>query len=141
MSDRWDDLERHVTGLRSDVERLAAQSEDTQRLAAATDRDLSEFKKTFRAQTKVLNALRETQSEHGKTLHHLSQAVGGLTVHVHSLDTKVSNLDTKVDTLTSRVDTLDTKVDSLADGQAEHSRMLAEILRRLPDPTSGSDAG
>jgi len=144
MSEPGDDTRREVQRLRRDVDRLAVESSETRRLAAMADRDGADLRARFDNQRGLLNALRATQVEHGKTLLEHGEALGGLTLQVAALDAKVDGLDTKVNGLDTKVNGLDTKVNGLggilaehSGILAEHSGILAEILRRLPDPTSG----
>jgi hypothetical protein len=120
MSEPGGDLRPEVARLRRDVDRLEAESADTRRLASLADRDVGDVRLALRSQTLLLNALRDTQREHGLTLIEHGEKLGGLTLQVDGLDKKV--------------DALDKKVDALAEGQAEHSQILAEILHRLPRP-------
>jgi chromosome segregation ATPase len=57
LEDRVSKLERQVADVRGDASAARV-------LAGAADRDVSEFRQTLNAHTKVLNALRETQVEH-----------------------------------------------------------------------------
>jgi ribonuclease PH len=50
----------------------------TRAMAAMADRDVAEYRPEMRGHTRVLNALRETQIEHGRTLAQHGRALGGL---------------------------------------------------------------
>jgi transposase len=117
MSEGGDDSGREVQRLRRDVDHFTVESAETRRLAAMADRDVSDLRAAFRSQTGLLNALRATQAEHGKTLLEHGQALGGLTLQVGALDAKVT---------------------ALAQVQAQHTGILNEILRRLPGPSGGA---
>jgi chromosome segregation ATPase len=57
-------LEERVAALEAEVTRLREQTTDTHTLAAHADSDVAEFRSELRAQTRLINALRETQVEH-----------------------------------------------------------------------------
>ena len=61
-----DDLEARVTHLEHSVTDVRQDAAAARLMAGAADRDVSEFRQVQNAHTKVLNALRETQIEHGK---------------------------------------------------------------------------
>jgi hypothetical protein len=72
--------------------RLRDEAADTRALAAMADRDAAGVRAVIGGITKVQNALRETQIEHGRTLSGIADAVGVLvagqvtlteTVHGH----------------------------------------------------------
>ncbi len=50
------------------VARLIDDSAATRAMAALADRDVAEHRQEMRGHTRVLNALRQTQIEHGETL-------------------------------------------------------------------------
>jgi hypothetical protein len=106
------DLETRVQALEADVTRLREDGVTTRMMAALADRDAAEARTAGRADTGVLQALRDTQIEQGRTLQTLAGAVGGL----------------------------NTQVADLAAGQAELTGAVTEILRRLPPPPAGGDA-
>jgi hypothetical protein len=138
------DLERlpdEVAQLRGDVAHLRTESGETRALAWAVDLDLSLLMEARAKDRTLLNALRETQVEHGRTLTQLSTTVGGLVVEVAGLVVKVGDLATgqaeHTRTLDQHTRTLDQHTRTLNHhGQmlTEHGQMLTEILRRLPDP-------
>jgi hypothetical protein len=77
-----DDLEARVTTLEHQVARLREEVATTRSDAAAArvlaggaDRDVAAFGAKLDAHTKVLNALRETQVEHGQRLDSLERVV------------------------------------------------------------------
>ena len=78
-----EDLEARVTALEEQVRQSRQDATAARVLAGTADRDVSEFKQTLNGHTKVLNAVRETQIEHGQRL--------------ESLETKFDQLDAKVD--------------------------------------------
>ena len=99
IRDRLDALEDEVTRLRDDAEARREDATATRTLAALADRDAGEVRGALRAHTRLLNALRETQSEQGRALVSVSQAVGGLTTEVHELKSDVGALRVDVNDL------------------------------------------
>jgi chromosome segregation ATPase len=77
-----DDLEARVTHLEHSVTDARRDAAAARVLAGAADRDVSEFRQELKAHTKTLNALRETQLEHGQRL--------------DSLETKMDAMDRKM---------------------------------------------
>ncbi|MGK5497564.1 hypothetical protein [Streptomyces sp. URMC 125] len=68
---RLEELERKVARigeLEAEVARLREDAASTRTLASMADRDVAEMRTTMRGHTQVLNALRETQLEHGQVL-------------------------------------------------------------------------
>ncbi|MGQ0631169.1 MAG: hypothetical protein ACT4P1_09000 [Sporichthyaceae bacterium] len=61
-------LERRVGALGVRVERAEAAAADTRALAAGQDSEVAGMRAEYRAQRLLLNALRETQAEHGGRL-------------------------------------------------------------------------
>ncbi|WP_290049908.1 hypothetical protein [Amycolatopsis solani] len=65
---RLEDLEARVTVLEEQVRSTRQDAAAARVLAGAADRDVSDFKQTLNGHTKVQNAVRETQMEHGQRL-------------------------------------------------------------------------
>lgn len=66
-------------------------------LAGAADRDVSEMRTRLLAHTKILNALRETQLEHGVRLGRLEGRFDGLEGRFDGLEGRFDGLENKVD--------------------------------------------
>ncbi|TDP97403.1 hypothetical protein [Labedaea rhizosphaerae] len=79
-----EDLEARVEHLEHSVADVRSDAAAARVLAGAADRDVSEFRQELKAHTKTLNALRETQVEHG-------QRLDSLEAKVDSLDRKMSD--------------------------------------------------
>ncbi len=77
-------LEPRVERLEQDMAVARQDAAVARVLASAADRDVSELRSELRAHTRVMNALRETQLEHGLRL----DALGG---RVDALDRKVTD--------------------------------------------------
>lgn len=72
------DLELRFTRLEHDVDRLREEVASARALAALVDRDVAEFRTEMRSHRQTLNALRETQLEHGQQIVGLHQEISGL---------------------------------------------------------------
>jgi chromosome segregation ATPase len=70
-----EDLEARVTALEEQGRQSRQDAAAARILAGAADRDVSDFKQTLNSHTQVLNALRETQVEHGQRLDQLEAKV------------------------------------------------------------------
>lgn len=71
-------VEQELARLRAKVAEVASDAAAARVLAGGADRDVSELGDTLRSHTQVLNALRETQLEHGQRLTSLDGRVADL---------------------------------------------------------------
>ncbi len=85
-----EDLEARVTALEEQVQHTRQDAAAARVLAGTADRDVSEFKQTLNGHTQVLNALRETQIEHGQDISGLKTEVADLRAETQSGFTKVN---------------------------------------------------
>lgn len=95
-------------------------------LAGGADRDVAAFAAKLDAHTKVLNALRETQLEHGERL--------------SSLEGRFDSMEGRFGSLERRVDSLEHKVDSgfakLGEGMAHITALLEGMVEGDQTPAS-----
>ncbi|MGH3928342.1 MAG: hypothetical protein ACRDTF_00010 [Pseudonocardiaceae bacterium] len=82
-------VEHEVARLRERVARTDAVAGSAHVLAAGADREISESRAERRSHTQVLNALRETQLEHGAAISTLRQDVDSLRRNVDGLQREV----------------------------------------------------
>jgi hypothetical protein len=73
-----DDLRARLVVVEDQVTQLAEDAAATRALAAMADRDVAAFRQEMRGHTRVLNALRETQLEQGRTLQEHGRELGAL---------------------------------------------------------------
>ncbi|MEV4053942.1 hypothetical protein AB0J55_22355 [Amycolatopsis sp. NPDC049688] len=85
-----EDLEARVTALEEQVQHTRQDAAAARILAGTADRDVSDFKQTLNGHTQVLNALRETQIEHGHDISGLKTDVADLRAEVQSGFTKIN---------------------------------------------------
>ncbi|MDS0137999.1 MULTISPECIES: hypothetical protein [unclassified Amycolatopsis] len=113
-----EDLEARVTALEEQVQYTRQDAAAARILAGTADRDVSEFKQTLNGHTKVLNAIRETQIEHG-------QDISGLKTDVTGLKTDVTDLKTDVTDLRAEMRSGFTKINV---GMEQMSRLLQQVI-------------
>ncbi|MEV6878153.1 hypothetical protein [Amycolatopsis sp. NPDC051128] len=85
-----EDLEARVTALEEQMQHTRRDAAAARVLAGTADRDVSEFKQTLNGHTKVLNAVRETQVEHGRDIAGLKTEVSSLRAEMQSGFTTVN---------------------------------------------------
>jgi chromosome segregation ATPase len=85
----YDDLERRVTALEHEMRRVREDAAAARVLAGGADRDVAALTIKLDAHTKVLNALRETQLEHGNRLAALEARFDGLEARFDGLESEM----------------------------------------------------
>ncbi|MEU5258059.1 hypothetical protein [Amycolatopsis sp. NPDC021455] len=85
-----EDLEARVSVLEEQMRHTRQDAAAARILAGTADRDVSEFKQVQNGHTKVLNAVRETQLEHGRDIAGLKTEVADLRAEMQSGFTKVN---------------------------------------------------
>lgn len=118
-----DDLEARVTHLEHSVTDVRQDAAAARVMAGAADRDVSEFRQVQNAHTKVLNALRETQVEHGKILGEHGKILGE---HGKILVEHGKRLDSLEDRVSAGFSMMST-------GMAQMTAMLVDIERKIDD--------
>jgi len=126
------DLERRVSALEQDVTRIQGEldraREDTEAartLAGGADRDVSEVRSQLRAQRGLLQALRDTQVEHGDRLDRLERRMTAVELRLGALEDRIAGMDAR---LTGRIDSLETE---MREGFAKTSAGMAHIVTLL----------
>jgi chromosome segregation ATPase len=102
-------LEQEVLRIRSELDRSREDAEAARTLAGGADRDVSEVRSQLRAQRGLLQALRDTQVEHGRRLDQLERRMDALELRMTALEDRVAGMDAR---LTGRIDELEAKVDA-----------------------------
>jgi chromosome segregation ATPase len=126
LADR-DDLEARVAALEEELRRVRRDAADARVLAGGVDRDVAAFMAKLDAHTELLNALRETQLEHGEQLNSLEGRFG-------TLEGRFGSLERRVDSLEHKVDSGFTK---LGDGMAHIAALLEGMAGGDQTPASG----
>ena len=141
MTDPTGDLERRVSALEREVARLQSEADRTRHdaeaartLAGGADRDVSEVRSQLRAQRGLLQALRETQIEHGARLDRLEDPDDRLEARMTALEDRITGLDAR---LTGRIDSLEAEMRRgfRSRGFAVHAGMahIVTLLERESD--------
>jgi chromosome segregation ATPase len=93
------------------MKRLEEKTAEGLYLARNADKEVADFRIVLSGHTGVLNALRETQLEHGRTLASHGQRLDSLEVKVDRLEVKVDRLEEKVDRGFAKIDERFSKID------------------------------
>ncbi|WP_157362109.1 hypothetical protein [Haloechinothrix halophila] len=107
------DLESRVTALEEQMRVVTADAAAARVLAGGADRDVSAMQDQLRAHTKLLNALRETQVEHGDKLDGINGRLDNLEGRFDGLDGRIDGLEGRFDGLDGRFDNLEGRFDGL----------------------------
>jgi len=102
------DLPGRVAKLERRMKKCRVDATAARVLAAAADRDVADIRLVLKGHTSVLNALRETQIDHGKKLKEHDDSFDRLEAKVDGLTANVDGLTAKVDGHDSRFDRLET---------------------------------
>jgi 3-phosphoshikimate 1-carboxyvinyltransferase len=141
------DLERRVSALEQDVTRLQGEldraredAEAARTLAGGADREVSDVRSQLRAQRGLLQALRDTQVEHGDRLDRLERRMTAVELRLTALEDRVAGMDAR---LTGRIDSLEGRdAGGLREGphrDGAHRHAAGARLRRLiPGPPPGA---
>src|SRR5262249_57335909 len=107
------ELAQRVAALEAEIGVLRQEAAAARALAAGADRDVADYRAELRGHTRTLNALRETQLEHGQAITQLNGRVDQLSGRVDQLTGTVSQLTGTVGQLTGTVGQLTGRVDQL----------------------------
>ncbi|HET9253680.1 MAG TPA: hypothetical protein VFO16_00580 [Pseudonocardiaceae bacterium] len=88
---RFTRLEHEVAELREQVALAKSDAAAARVLASGADRDVSEVRAELRAHTQGLNALRETQLEHGRAIGELRQEMSELRQEMRAQSQEMRN--------------------------------------------------
>ncbi len=125
-----DEIRQRLDALEAQVNVLTEGQAESRRAAdlfAMVDRDVADLKQAFGAQRHVLQALRDTQIEQGRTLLEHGQALGAIMVTLESMQETQQSMQEDMrsmrETQRSAQDDLRTVQQTLA----EHGRILARL--------------
>jgi hypothetical protein len=110
------ELAERVAALEAEVGVLRHEAAAARALAAGADRDVADYRAELRGHTRTLNALRESQLEHGQAITHIGE---------------------RVDQLGERVDQLTGTVGNIRDQHGARLNDIAGMLNRLVDREDG----
>jgi uncharacterized protein YoxC len=118
-----DEIRQRLDTLEAQVSVLTEGQAGTRRAAdlfAMVDRDVADLKQAFMAQRHVLQALRDTQLEQGRTLVEHGQALGAIVVTLQSMQETQQSMQ---ETQQSMQETQQSMQETLAD----HGRILGRL--------------
>ena len=126
------DVERRISALEAEVSRIQGELDRARQDAAAArvlatgaDRDVSDVRSQLRAQRGLLQALRDTQVEHGDRLDRLERRMTAVELRLGALEDRIAGMDAR---LTGRIDSLET---GMRAGFAKMSVGMAHIVTLL----------
>jgi len=137
------DVERRISALEAEVSRIQDELDRARQDAAAArvlatgaDRDVSDVRSRLRAQRGLLQALLDTQVEHGDRLDRLERRMAAVELRLGALEDRIAGMDGRLtgrldeldDRLTGRIDSLETEMRA---GFAKMSAGMAHIVTLL----------
>jgi hypothetical protein len=129
---RLDAVERDVAAARSDAAAARTDAAAARELASAGYEDMSNMQLALNAHFRVLNALRETQLDHGRRLESLEGRFTGLEGRFTGLEGRFDGLEGRFDGLEGRFDGLETEMREgfsvLNIGMVQITAMLTTLL-------------
>jgi hypothetical protein len=111
-------LEHQMIQLRERVQQNEGSVAGASFLASRADHDVSEFGIALRAHISSLNALRETQIEHGHRLDGIDGRLDGIDGRLDGIDGRLDRMDGRLDRMDGRLDGIDGRLDRM-DGRLE----------------------
>ena len=138
----FDDHERRLVTLETELPLLRAEAVATRTLAAGAHQDVADVRTLLRAHTSVLNALRETQLDHYNEhkadaaelkadMRELKTDMTGVKADIHGLKTDVNGLKTDMTRVKADIHGLKTDVNRLKTDMSEVKAGMTRIERLL----------
>jgi chromosome segregation ATPase len=129
---RLDAVERDVAAARSDAAAARTDAAAARELASGAYEDLSRVQLALNAHFRVLNALRETQLDHGRRLDSLEGRFDRLEGRFDGLEGRFDGLEGRFDGLEGRFDRLESEMREgfsvLNLGMAQITAMLTTLI-------------
>jgi chromosome segregation ATPase len=128
---RLDAVERNVAAARSDAAVARTDAAAARQLASAAYEDMSNMQLALNAHFRVLNALRETQLDHGRRLESLEGRFTGLETRFTGLETRFTGLETRftgIETRFTGIETRFTGIEGRFDGLETEMREGFSVL-------------
>jgi chromosome segregation ATPase len=129
---RLDAVERNVAAARSDAAAARTDAAAARQLASAAYEDMSNMQLALNAHFRVLNALRETQLDHGRRLESLEGRFTGLETRFTGIEGRFDGIETRFTGIEGRFDGLETEMREgfsvLNVGMAQITAMLTTLI-------------
>ena len=91
-----DELEARVAALETQMRSVRQDAAAARVLAGGADRDVSAFATRLDFQQRLLEALRETQVEHGRRLGRMDERLGGVDGRLGGVDERINSLENEM---------------------------------------------
>jgi septum formation inhibitor MinC len=115
-----DEIRQRLDALEAQVNVLTEGQAESRRAAdlfAMVDRDVADLKQAFGAQRHVLQALRDTQVEQGRTLVEHSQALGAIVVTLESMQETQRSMQESMHSMQATQRSMQADMPSMRDAQ------------------------
>jgi septum formation inhibitor MinC len=115
-----DEIRQRLDALEAQVNVLTEGQAESRRAAdlfAMVDRDVADLKQAFGAQRHVLQALRDTQAEQGRTLVEHSQALGAIVVTLESMQETQRSMQESMHSMQATQRSMQADMQSMRDAQ------------------------
>jgi septum formation inhibitor MinC len=115
-----DEIRQRLDALEAQVNVLTEGQAESRRAAdlfAMVDRDVADLKQAFGAQRHVLQALRDTQVEQGRTLVEHSQALGAIVVTLESMQETQRSMQESMHSMQATQRSMQADMQSMRDAQ------------------------
>jgi septation ring formation regulator EzrA len=125
-----DEIRQRLDALEAQVNVLTEGQAESRRAAdlfAMVDRDVADLKQAFGAQRHVLQALRDTQVEQGRTLVEHGQALGAIVVTLESMQETQRSMQEDMQSMRDAQRSTQDEVRSMQRTLADHGRILARL--------------
>jgi chromosome segregation ATPase len=125
-----DEIRQRLDAVEAKVEVLTEGQAETRRAAdlfAMVDRDVADLKQAFAAQRHVLQALRDTQLEQGRTLVEHGQALGAIVVTLESMQETQQSMQGEMRSMRETQQSMQGEMRSMRETLGEHGRILARL--------------
>ncbi len=125
-----DEIRQRLDTLEAQVSVLTEGQAETRRAAdlfAMVDRDVADLKQAFTAQRHVLQALRDTQLEQGRTLVEHGQALGAIVVTLQSMQETQQSMQETQHSMQETQQSMQEAQHSMQETLADHGRILARL--------------
>ena len=125
-----DEIRQRLDAVEAKVELLAEGQAESRRAAdlfAMVDRDVADLKDAFAAQRHVLQALRDTQLEQGRTLVEHGQALGAIVVTLQSVQESQRSVQGEMRAIQDTQQSMQGEMRSVQETLSEHGSILARL--------------
>ena len=113
-------IEERVSALESEVAVIRQEAAAARALAAGADRDVADYRAEMRSQTRLLNALRETQVEQAAD-------ISGMKTDINEMRADINEMKTDINEMRADISGTKTDINGIKTVQEEHGSALGEL--------------